>query len=371
LKNQMRLSLRIISICGLIFICGLFICCSEKQSTAPNIIYILADDLGYGDVSCLNPESKIPTPNLDRLADQGITFTDAHSGSAVCSPTRYGILTGRYAWRSRLQSGVLWTWNPPLIEKNRLTVADYLRQKDYSTACIGKWHLGWTWPDKDGNALKHTGAEKGWNVDFERKIEDGPTTKGFDYYFGTDVPNFPPYCFIENDQTIGVPTIAKPDSVYGVPGVMLEGWDLVQILPGLEKKAVQYIHERAESNRPFFLYFPLTAPHTPIAPAEEYQGKSEAGAYGDFVHQVDAVVGSVIQTLEEEGIAENTLIIFTSDNGSPGRDGTNMEGPTNTVKKYGHQSRTAFSGGMVHPPEPGHSSSFQLLFLMAKDPLDE
>lgn len=333
-------------------------CTSQDPKIRPNIIFILADDLGYGDVKFLNPESKIPTPNLDKLAGQGITFTDAHSGSAVCSPTRYGILTGRYAWRSSLQAGVLWTWDPPLIEENRLTVPAYLKQHGYHTACIGKWHLGWNWPDKEGKPIKETGAGKGWNVDFNHPIENGPTTKGFDYYFGTDVPNFPPYCYIENDRTVGIPTVDKPDSMFGVPGVMLEGWDLRQILPGLEKKAVQYIHARAKSDHPFFLYFPLTAPHTPIAPAKEFQGKSKAGDYGDFVHQVDAVVGSIMKALEEEGITDNTLLIFTSDNGSPGRDGTNMSGPTSSVNKYDHHPSYIYRGIKSDIWEGGHRVPF-------------
>ncbi len=154
---------------------GAFLSCQKNSINRPNIVYILADDLGYGDVGCLNPKSKIPTPNLDKLAGQGITFTDAHSGSAVCSPTRYGILTGRYAWRSRLQSGVLWTWDPPLIEKDRLTVPVYLKGKGYHTACIGKWHLGWDWPGKDGKPIEKAGAELGWNIDFSLPLKNGPT----------------------------------------------------------------------------------------------------------------------------------------------------------------------------------------------------
>ncbi|MEN8193379.1 MAG: sulfatase-like hydrolase/transferase [Bacteroidota bacterium] len=332
--------------------------CKDKNDNKPNIIYILADDLGYGDVSCLNPNSKIPTPNIDKLASEGITFTDAHSGSAVCTPTRYGILTGRYAWRSRLQAGVLWIWNPPLIEENRLTVPAYLKDRGYHTACIGKWHLGWNWQDKKGKPVENAGAELGWKIDFNRQIENGPTKKGFDYYFGTDVPNFPPYCFIENDRTIGIPNIEKPDSIYGRPGVMLEGWDLRQILPELEKKAVQYIHNRAKDDNPFFLYFPLTAPHTPIAPAKEFQGKSNAGAYGDFVNQVDAVVGRIMEALEQEGIADNTLLIFTSDNGSPGRDGTDMAGPINSVNKYDHYPSYIYRGIKADIWEGGHHVPF-------------
>ncbi len=185
----------------------------DRQERPPNIVYILADDMGYGDLACQNPESKIPTPHLDKLASEGIRFTDAHSPSAVCTPTRYGILTGRYCWRSRLKRSVLWPWDKPLIEADRLTVGKLLKTHGYDTACIGKWHLGWDWPTTDGKEpvgigktnVKNSGA----NVDFEKPIANGPTTRGFDYYFGTAVPNFPPYCFIENDRTVGIPTEKK------------------------------------------------------------------------------------------------------------------------------------------------------------------
>jgi len=245
---------------------GTFSECRTETAVSPNIVYILADDLGYGDVSCLNPDSKIPTPNLDRLAARGITFTDAHSSSSLCSPTRYGILTGRYSWRSRRQGGALWSFDPPLIEGGRLTVPQYLKNHGYHTACIGKWHPGLNWRDKDGGILRYTGSEKGRNVDFSRPLENGPTTRGFNYFFGMDAPNYPPYCYIENDRTIGIPTRDKPVNMHGVPGVMLENWDLVKVLPEIENRAVEYIDERAKSKEPFFLYFPLTAPHTPIAP---------------------------------------------------------------------------------------------------------
>jgi len=324
----------------------------------PNIIFILADDLGYGDVKCLNGESKIPTPNLDRLAGQGITFTDAHSNSSLCSPTRYGILTGRYSWRSRRQGGALWSYDPPLIEPGRLTVPRYLKEKGYHTACIGKWHLGMNWRDKKGDILKDTGAEKGWNIDFSKPLENGPTTRGFDYFFGLDAPNYPPYCYIENDRTIGIPTKEKPVTMYGCPGIMLEKWDLLDVLPEIEKRAVNYIDDRARTGKPFFLYFPLTAPHTPIAPNEEYRGKSQAGPYGDFVHQVDSVVGNILRALDRNDLADNTLVVFTSDNGSPGRDGTGMAGEPDSVLEYGHDPSYIFRGRKADIWEGGHRVPF-------------
>jgi len=349
--------------------------CKDRFEGHPNIIYILADDLGYGDVGLLNPESRISTPNLDLLAQEGITFTDAHSGSAVCTPTRYGILTGRYCWRSPLKSAVLWAWDGPLIEPERLTVGDFLKQHGYTTACIGKWHLGWEWPTHDGSlindeipigkwdaAIRDPLAEK---IDFSSEIKNGPVTRGFEYYFGDDVPNFPPYCFIENSRTIGLPSMNKPDSMYGAPGPMLEGWSLKEVMPALTRKAVDYIKATAgeglfqkAEGKPFFLYFPLTAPHTPIAPAADFQGKSDAGAYGDFVQEVDWTVVQIMKALEDEGLAENTLVIFTSDNGSPGRDGTDMGGEVNSIRRYGHNPSYIFRGIKTDIFEGGHRVPF-------------
>jgi arylsulfatase A len=335
-----------------------FSCQGKHRPKHPNIVYILADDLGYGDVKCLNPDSKIPTPNLDNLAQQGMTFTDAHANSSLCSPTRYGILTGRYSWRSRGQGGALWAFDPPLIEAKRLTAPQLLKNHGYHTACIGKWHLGLNWRDRKGDILAQTGAEKGWNIDFSRPLENGPTTHGFDYFFGMDAPNYPPYCYIENNRTLGIPTVEKPRSMYGVPGLMLKDWDLLTVLPQLEKRAVAHIRKRAMTGSPFFLYFPLTGPHTPIAPIEKHRGKSQAGAYGDFVHQIDHVVGSVMRVLKQTGTEENTLLIFTSDNGSPGRDGANMAGELSSVHKYNHYPSYVYRGRKADIWEGGHRVPF-------------
>ncbi len=360
----------------LIFTAGLaiFSACNQSEEQHPNIVYILADDLGYGDLSGLNPDSRISTPNLDMLAAQGITFTDAHSGSAVCTPTRYGILTGRYCWRSSLKSSVLWPWDGPLIETDRLTVGDFLKQHGYTTACIGKWHLGWEWPTNDGSLLADQLLRGKWDpearnsiaekVDFSAEIRNGPLTRGFDYYFGDDVPNFPPYCFIENNRTLGIPSLNKPDNMFGAQGPMVEGWSLEDVMPALTRKAVEYIKAgegglyNRDADKPFFLYFPLTAPHTPIAPVNEFQGKSDAGAYGDFVQEVDWTVGQILKALEDMGLTENTLLIFTSDNGSPGRNGTNMGGPVNSVRKYGHNPSYIFRGIKADIFEGGHHVPF-------------
>ncbi len=348
---------------------------AERRRKPPNIVLILADDMGFGDLACQNPDSKIPTPNLDRMASEGMRFTDAHSPSAVCTPTRYGILTGRYCWRTHLKESVLWAWDPPLIEPDRLTLPAMLKQQGYTTACIGKWHLGWDWPATDGSKMSDVLAPGKWDnkkrepfgekVDFTQPIGGGPTSRGFDYYFGDDVPNFPPYCFIENDRVLQQPTEVKPAGMFGAPGPMAPGWDLTAVMPALTERAAEYI--RAEpgaapfhkpKDAPFFLYFPLTAPHTPIAPIERFHGKSEAGRYGDFVHEVDWTVGEVMRALEETGQADNTLLIFTSDNGSPARDGTHMAGQPRSVLRYGHNPSHIYRGIKADIWEGGHRVPF-------------
>ncbi|HIN80749.1 MAG TPA: hypothetical protein EYN00_06710 [Planctomycetes bacterium] len=343
---------------------------AANPAVAPiNIVIVLADDLGYGDPGCYNDQSKIPTPNIDRLAAEGLRFTDAHTPSSVCSPTRYGLLTGRYAWRTKLKRSVLWPWSLPLIEQDRLTLPAMLQQHGYHTACIGKWHLGWDWPiDADGHVSDEfdgvaIAANKrvplGKRVAFSRPIASGPTSRGFNYYFGDDVPNFPPRCFIENDHTVGIPSVDKPKGMFGHDGPTLAGWDLSVVLPTLAQKAAAYIEQRAKHpEQPFFLYVPLTAPHTPIAPSPHFTGKSEAGLYGDFVNEVDWVLGQVLSALDRTGAAERTLVIFTSDNGSPQRNGVGMSGPTGSVKAFGHDPSRPWRGMKADAWEAGHRVPF-------------
>ncbi|MCB9782654.1 MAG: arylsulfatase [Candidatus Omnitrophica bacterium] len=348
---------------------------SAQSGPRPNIVLILADDLGYGDLGCYSAESKIPTPNLDNLANQGMRFTDAHSPCAVCSPTRYGILTGRYSWRTELKRGVLWPWDEPLIEEDRLTIGKMLQEEGYDTACIGKWHLGWIWPTTDGtryNSKNPIGAyNAGWSQVFEKKIDftgrirGGPTERGFDYYFGDDVPNFPPYAFIENDRLLAQPTAYYSGERFSRPGPIAEGWAMAQVMPKLCERSVEYIlgepregKFHRDPNKPFFLYLPLTAPHTPIAPAAQFRGKSEAGLYGDYVNEVDWLVGKVMKALRESGQAENTLLIFTSDNGSPARDGSNMNGEPRSVLETGHNPSYIFRGIKADIWEGGHRVPF-------------
>ena len=332
--------------------------CPLLGASKPNIVFILADDLGYGDVGCYNKESKIPTPNLDRLATDGMRFTDAHAPTSVCTPTRYAILTGRYSWRTRLQRGVLGPWNLPLIAADRLTVASLLQQNGYATAAIGKWHLGMRWSTKDG-AAPAIGPSRLSNVDFNQAIAEGPTTRGFDTYFGTEVPNYPPYCFIENDHTVGIPSLPDTGSKGGfnIPGPMVPGWKLVDILPELTKRAVKYVEDSARTGKPFFLYLPLTSPHFPVVPAPEFKGKSGAGDFGDFVVQTDWTVGQVLEALKRTGVADNTLVIFTSDNG-PEITGEVNPGAYDRAKQYHHYSMGPLRGAKRDAWEGGHRVPF-------------
>lgn len=264
-------------------------------TAAPNIVYIICDDLGYGDVHCLNPvHGKIPTPNIDKLASEGMVFTDAHSGSSVCTPTRYGIMTGRYAWRTRLQGGVVQGFAPSLIAPDRTTVAGFAKQQGYVTAALGKWHMdfqycdpetGKTYPNKAKKNLPPVGST----------IPDGPVNRGFDHYHGFHHSGHM-QAVIEDDRVV-------------------EYDEVIHMLPRLQHKAVEYLHSRTDAYEPFFLYLALSSPHSPIVPSPEWQGKSELGTYGDFVMQTDHVVGEVCKAVEELGMSDNTLIIFTSDNG--------------------------------------------------------
>jgi len=280
----------------------------DEQAAPPNVILILADDLGYGDIGANNPDSAIATPNLDRVAAQGIRFRDAHSGSAVCTPTRYGILTGRYCWRSRLKSGVLNGYSKHLIEADRPTVASLLKARGYDTACIGKWHLGMDLP------------RQGEVMDWQGEIANGPTALGFDHFFGVTASlDFPPYVWVENDR-FSAPANER-FSGSGFPAYLRAGEiapDFVhqEALDEITRRALAHIQQRARAQAPFFLYLPLTAPHKPVLPAERFRGKSGIGPYGDFVMQVDWVIGQIDSALEEAGIADNTLLVVSSDNGS-------------------------------------------------------
>lgn len=310
---------------------------SDEQKTMPNIVYILADDMGYGDFGANNPASKIPTPQLDSLAADGMRFTDAHAPASVCTPTRYGIMTGEYAFRSkRLRYGALNGYGHAMIEQGRMTVPRLLQGAGYTTGIIGKWHLGLNWkikpefkkefaallPDKDGHMVVKS-TKPDW-VDFSKQPTDGPVTLGFDYsYILPASLDFPPYTYLENDQMTEVPTeqIEGRDLDTGFTkafyrgGLKAPSFDFNQVLPNFTQRAANFIEEKAKSDKPYFLYVPLPAPHTPWLPAEKFNGVSGAGMYGDFMAMVDDAVGQIIAAVENSGEARDTLIIFTSDNG--------------------------------------------------------
>ncbi|HEX8913661.1 MAG TPA: arylsulfatase [Humisphaera sp.] len=349
----------------------------------PNVVVILADDLGYGDVRCYNPErGKIPTPNIDRLAAQGTRFTDAHSSSGVCSPSRYALLTGRYHWRTRLQSGIVNVFGEPLIAPDRPTIGTLAKQHGYRTACVGKWHLGWDWPvtkeqrrllspakapaDKaPAPAAKEAAAGAvptkeqldAWREVFSNPVAGGPTSRGFDVYFGTDVPNWPPFCFIENDRTVGIPTEFLPRALVtrtmaSQQGPALAGWKLEGILPAIGDRACRFVAESAGRKEPFLLYMPLTAPHTPLAVSPEWAGKSGLNAYADFVMETDALVGRVLDAVERSGAAGNTLVVFTSDNGCAPYIGAK------DLERMGHYPSGPLRGYKADAWEGGHRLPF-------------
>jgi len=281
----------------------------------PNIVLIYSDDQGYGDVSALNPDAKFRTPNLDRLAREGIAFTDAHCSDTVCTPSRYGLLTGRYSWRTRLKKGVMGAEGDCLIAGGRMTLASFLKQHGYATAMIGKWHLGMKFAGRKGDR------------DWSAPVRDGPTEKGFDYYYGIPASmNYGILTYIENTRVTVAPalwTAKKPNRIalddYRItPPYAKTRGDLnlevapnfndQEVLTTLTRKAVDWIAKasgEARRGRPFFLYLAYTAPHKPVCPLPRFRGKSRAGAYGDFVLELDYHVGEILHALETHGLAEN------------------------------------------------------------------
>lgn len=304
----------------------------------PNVVILYADDMGFGDLAANNPRCKIPTPHLDRLAEQGMRFTDGHSSSGICTPSRFALLTGQYHWR-RFHK-IVQSFGPSVFEKDDFTLAKMFSEQGYATAAIGKWHLGWDW-----QAIEKPGAsmtQVPWNrpdgrvlkrnsytvdaLDWTKSIPGGPVDQGFDYYFGDGTINFPPYAFVENDRVVEAPTVMLDvDSFKAIPegdwesrpGPMVEGWDPYEVLSAIIDKAVDWI-EGQTADKPFFLYFAFPSPHAPIIPNEEFRGQSEAGAYGDFVVETDAMVGRILQALEAAGLGESTIVLFTADNGAEG-----------------------------------------------------
>lgn len=340
-----------------VLVSSLLLAASLAAQSKPNIVFILADDMGYGDVQALNPSSKIPTPNLNRLASEGMTFLDAHTGSAVCTPTRYGLLTGRYSWRGKLKSGVLDGYGHPLIEQGRETIGSFLKKHGYYTGVVGKWHLGLGFVRKANDK----------DIDFTQPVSDGPHTRGFDFSFVIPASlDFPPYVFIRNGQiTRNVTHQSRVD----FPGFLRAGpigRDLnpENTLDDLAEEAIAYIHERAGRDQPFLLYFPLTAPHKPTLPHRRFRGATSLGLYGDFVVQVDDTVGRVLDALDAAGVADDTLLVYSSDNGSY-MYRLNAGAPDHvtdpTIQSYAenhHTSNGAFRGTKADAFEAGHHVPF-------------
>jgi len=332
---------------SLILCCLIFTANSVfSQIERPNIIYILADDLGIGDVSVFNRDSKIQTKNIDALAAEGMRFTDAHSGSAVCTPTRYGILTGRYSWRTHLQNGVLWGYDTALIARDRYTLANLFKNNGYNTACIGKWHLGLGWQ-----------KDKSDQVDFSKPLRTGPNSAGFDYsYIISASLDIPPYVYIEN-QRITAKKIENIKENKGAgfwrEGPIGTGQKHADVLDNFTDKAISYIKDQAKKPaKPFFLYLPLTSPHTPILPTSEFEGKSGINAYADFVLKTDAVLGKIRAALQQTGLDKNTILVLTSDNGaSPMSD-------FKTLESKGHFVSAGYRGAKADIYEGGHRIPF-------------
>ena len=326
---------------------------SQGYQGRPNIVLLYADDMGYGDLGVQNSESKIPTPHLDRLAREGTRFTDAHSSSGICTPSRYALLQGRYHWRKF--HGIVNSFEGSVLDSSRWTLAELVKTKGYQTACIGKWHLGWDW-----KAIQRPGAKADPKTgyapdafDWSLPIPDGPLAHGFDYYFGDDVPNFPPYAWIENDRVQRAPDVPlstpKPTAEgawEARPGPSVKDWDFWAVMPTLTQRAVDWISEQSPE-RPFFLYVPFTSPHAPIVPDRAFEGRSGADGYGDFMVQTDASVGRILAALESKGFSENTWVIFSSDNGPETYAYARL-------KNYGHRSMGPLRGVKRDLYEGGH-----------------
>lgn len=313
-----------------------------RTAERPNVVYILCDDLGWGDIDVYNPHSAVPTPHCNAFAKQGMRFTDMHAASAVCTPSRYSILTGRYPWRSRLKKGVLVGDSPNLIEPGRMTVPSMLKDAGYYTAGVGKWHLGLGDSDK---------------TDFTKPLLPGPISHGFDYYFGIPASlDMAPYLYFENDHVVEQPSIPdagskEPRGVFWRPGLRAPGFEFPQVLPTLTHKAEDILHRRAEhKEQPFFLYFALPSPHTPWVPLPEYHGKSGAGDYGDYAAEVDAMIGRVLDTIHDLGFDDNTLVVLTSDNGADWKPAD--------IERYPHRANADWKGEKADVWEAGHRIPF-------------
>ena len=290
----------------------------------PNIVVFVADDLGWGDAGCYGGTA-IPTPVIDGLAADGLRFTDCHAASAVCTPSRYGLLTGEYPWRSPLQAGVLGGTDPSILRGGQPTLATVLRAAGYRTGAFGKWHLGLGWTHRDGttrsafdDGFRSDMQASGCDVDYSRPFVEGPLDHGFDRFFGiAGSLDMPPYCYLEQDRTVGIPDREKQPLVTSQrPGPQVEGWEDDRVDVDIARVACDWIRDQS-GGEPFFAYIASAAPHRPCVPPAFVRGLSEAGARGDAVCLVDWMVGQVRDVLRVTGVADDTVIVFTSDNGAP------------------------------------------------------
>ena len=325
-----------------------------ETSTRPNVVILYADDMGVADVSYGDPTAKIQTPNIDRLAKRGMTFSDGHSSSGVCTPSRFALLTGQHHWRRF--HGIVNAFGKSVFKPDDFTIAKMFKEQGYSTGCFGKWHLGWDWDAirKPGVAKKD--QPKAASYDWSKPFPGGPIDQGFDHYFGDGTINFPPYCWIENDRFLTIPTqpVIKSRPLAGGgsfrAGPMAEGWSPYDILPTMTEKTVEWIGKQ-KKDQPFFAYLAFNSPHYPVVPNKEFHGKSQAGFYGDFVIETDAMVGKVMAALKAKGLLENTLVIFTADNGAETLAFSRLE-------KFQHWSSGDFRGLKRDIYEGGHRVPF-------------
>ena len=334
-------------------------------SKLPHIVVILADDMGYGDVCALNDPSRISTPHLDRLAAESLTFTDGHSPSAVCTPTRYGVLTGRYCWRTRLKRGVLGGYSRPLLDRKRATIGSLLKRRGYQTAAIGKWHLGMQMPLLAGKERQEQRWDGDGGVDFGGRITDSPVHHGFDRFFGVSASlDMAPYVYIRNDRFTMRPSLQQhavkfPHFVR--QGPRAEDFMIDQVLDRLADEAVDFIRTGAEGSAPLFLYLALTAPHKPAQPHARFRGKTGLGEYGDFVAQVDDTVGRVLTAIDAADIRDQTLVFYSSDNGSymyrfdaPHRKDHIDDATVQGYRSVRHRANGPFRGTKADIYEAGH-----------------
>lgn len=328
----------------------------------PNIVILYADDMGHGDLGVQNANSKIPTPTFDKLVEEGMRFTDGHSSSGICTPSRYALLTGRHHWRKF--HGITHGFSPSIIDQEQLTLPEMLQAKGYHTAQVGKWHLGMGWNQiQNPDYVPAKGKKKAYTPDaflWDKQVPGGPLAHGFDYSFTDCVINFPPYTWLENDKVLKAPDIMMDSKLWKPikegkwecrPGPMATGWDPYENIPTLTEKAVTYIKRQENSDKPFFLYFALPSPHAPIIPNDEFDGKSQAGPYGDFIYETDQACGQLIEAIEAIGETENTVIIFTADNGSE-------HYMTARFEKFDHNSSGELRGMKRDTWEGGHRVPF-------------